>query len=790
MGLFVAKTTYKTDNTNSTAKGGNPTPFIDATTAMNAFDESRKWLRPYFDPIDELERIARNRPSSKIDPNLPRVTDGTMAATVQEQPKRIIQQVPTGAVTCKMYPEYAAIADIVLTERLIPLYARNGDMLQKSWNMLGKAMTYGLQTSYTFLTYRNGELHTDFVLPYVKDVIIEKGKVFAPDSNIGFMRSWYQKRDIQAIIEREKYLSANIKGYQPGWDLQMLANFMSAGAKAKSAEQQTPAEKEKGGETGGFEVVHAFQTGKGAEFYSFSPNFENGRPFRTKVTNDPRGKMPLDFLYCNVDLSNPLGRGQVELSGGIQNLIDQQMQMFQFMTTLMMGPPLQVWGDVDRTTIKYRPNAIWDMGANQNSLVKPIDLDNFAIQNFGNNYSLLKSQIYNLNNNQDHSISSESGNPAQSKTQAGVQASEQRLSISDNYLRKQYESWFSRQSETSLNIFFSEMQGNDKIELGPEQIDRLKSGAAAKFIKNNKLIVNYKEINNVAFEFIVDPDSSREADNVDQQAKLQEILAEVNQAGPVLSYYLGQDGKKLNIGELYKQRFQRMGLKNLDTILTDMTAEEAQAAKQAPFPIIDKPQIRINSADLSPEALIAALQAGGVNVNPQSAMGASAQAQLDYQVEMLKAQAQAQSLAAGQNQGADPNELALKHRELDLKQQQLDQATDQHATQTAIDVAKMAHEHTLGMVQALTPAEGTGEQTPPGQTSPTQKDVHQPAQPQQQQLPQDDGPLSQQEQQVAVALMHRGFSEGDVEQAIVLARQGMPLDQVVQTLGAKYAAAQ
>ena len=139
----------------------NKTPFITATDAYTAYDESRRWLRLYFEPLDEFERIARNKPSSKIDPSLPRVTDGTLAAIIQEQPKRVIQQLATGKASSPDYPEYAAVADIILQQRLVPMYNRMGDALQKQWNMIGKALTYGMSTSYTFFTSTNGKMHTD-----------------------------------------------------------------------------------------------------------------------------------------------------------------------------------------------------------------------------------------------------------------------------------------------------------------------------------------------------------------------------------------------------------------------------------------------------------------------------------------------------------------------------------------------------------------------------------------------------------------------------------------------------
>jgi hypothetical protein len=61
------------------------------------------------------------------------------------------------------------------------MYNRMGTALQKHWSMMSQAKTNGRSASYTFFTSTEGRLHTDFVIPYVKDVVSEKGKVYAPD---------------------------------------------------------------------------------------------------------------------------------------------------------------------------------------------------------------------------------------------------------------------------------------------------------------------------------------------------------------------------------------------------------------------------------------------------------------------------------------------------------------------------------------------------------------------------------------------------------------------------------
>lgn len=539
--------------------------YLDPKDLVKLFEDTKNYMRPFFQPLDELERLARNRPHTSVDANLPKVTDGTLAAVVQEQPKRVLQQTPTGSVKTPLDDTYGELAGHVLTEVLLPSANAQGNVLQKSWNMVGKALTYGAQPSYTFFTQTGDRMHTDFVLPYIKDVFPERGKVYAPDSNYTFMRAWYTKSDIQGIIDKEKRLMKKDKTYKPKWNIKALEALKERNNAKKDADAKNPSEKEKGTEFEGIEIIHAFQKGVGENFYSFTTDGVDGKDdevniLRTWKNPDPRGEMPIDWLYCNIDLSNPLGRGAVELSGGVQNLIDNQMQMFQFMSTMMMGPPLQVWGNVNKASIKFRPNALWDMGQNPTNKIEPYAVNNNALSNFPANYGLLKSQILNLNSSLDTSISADSGNPGFSKVPAGVKAQQQRLSISDNYMRKQYETWFQEQCETSLNIFFAEMEGTEELELSTDDLKLTTLDTLKEFYdKNtNTLKIPYSKIKDVRFKFQVDPSSSEENKDNDNAEKLVSVLE--------LAIKLPDPQIQQTIPALYRKIVEETGINGISDI--------------------------------------------------------------------------------------------------------------------------------------------------------------------------------------------------------------------------------
>ena len=98
---------------------------------------AKEAMQPFFDSFDEYERIAQNKPKNNIPDGLPRVTDGTVAAYVSSTPKAIIQQIPTGEVdSLDEDKELAGIAELVLSEKILPNANSTGSVIQKSWAAL------------------------------------------------------------------------------------------------------------------------------------------------------------------------------------------------------------------------------------------------------------------------------------------------------------------------------------------------------------------------------------------------------------------------------------------------------------------------------------------------------------------------------------------------------------------------------------------------------------------------------------------------------------------------------
>lgn len=588
--------------------------YLKNENIVETFKTSQTWTEGLTENFQEFERLARNKPHGSIPKEYPKTTDGTTASIIRKTPHRIIQQLPTGVVMSDTNDWLSVIADFIYTNKIIP-YANEGyALLQKCWQVTERFLTFGACPTYAPFVEHNGYFCTDLRLPYWADVFLQPGKLSDADSNYLFIRAWWQTKDIEALIASQEKLGKNV---EKTWDIANL-NLIKAFVSAKDSKSQTPAEREKQINTkGGVELITGFQRGVKSKFITF--HVASGLIVRTKENKDPRGELPVSFAYGDIDGSNPFGRSIIDLVGPLQNLMDSEMQMYQYNRALQLNPPLIKRGSFNKNKIKFAPNVIIDVGSNPDATVEPLKIDTTALANFPNNYGLMKSQMLNLLSSPDTSISADIGNPGFSKTDAGVKSSQANLSVDDNYVRKSFETWYEGWSETAINLYFGERTGVEELQLDQKTVNRLLDLVplgkfdARMLSADNKIRINYSSATE-ALHFRVNPSSSKKQDDLEQVGLLQEVVKIMT---PQVNYFLGQDGWKFDTGETYRLLLEKMNLQDIDKLLSKMNEKDAAAAKQAPFPIIDPPQIRL-MGQIPNASIGAALRHGGVEVDPNA----------------------------------------------------------------------------------------------------------------------------------------------------------------------------
>lgn len=767
-------------------------------------------MRPLFEPLTEFERIARNKPHPGIDKAYPKVTDGTTSSVIEKTPRRILQQIPTGLVTDAEDDWLGVVANFKLANQIIPNANDQFPFLQKCQIAISKSLTYGSQPAYIYFAKHGTTLSPDMKLPYIKDVFLEPGKVSDVDSNFIMMRAWYQPRDIDAIIAKENDLSERAQGrgetYESGWNIPALKEIRDS-VSQKDDLSTTPNERDRNNRNGGIEIIHCFQRGIGAKFYSI--HMKSKQVVRTRTNNDPRGEMPIHYLYATADVSNPIGRGFVEMVGPMQNLMDAEVQMFQYNRALMLNPPMLKTGNWNKNQAKLAPNVLVDLGNDSNAKWEPVKIDSTALSQFSQNYSLMQSQLYQLLSAPVSNVPAQSGSTTQSKTAQGVQQQNANLNVDDTFIRNQAEAWMQRIFATMLNIDFAERSGKEELQLDQETADSIRNLPdfdTTLVSPDNQIRIDY-DTDTKAMNWIVDAGSSEQQDDTNEIAELKEILADVN-ANPYSIQYIEQAGKTLNLGEVYKQLFGKLGLKEIDKILTDVPKNEQGQPQSTPPMAIDKPRLVINYSDVtSPTIQAALLQNAGIQADPQDIMQSNqAKAQMDAAAktpapdamanhpairlmdqldikftdlpedskqELLRELGIPSNMATPQQNDQSLQAISTAHtivqgqQDNANQQQQMDQQAQQNQAQNQLTAQ--------GQQQTADAAQNPQTAAEPAPKPSLRKPQESATQPSDQLTPQDHAYLQQ--------LLQMGLSEQQAGQALALIHHGYAVQDIIKMLG-------
>lgn len=625
------------------------------TTYQLAQTTARKsWIK-----YDEYERLANNEVRTDLPANMPKVNDGSLAATIRKVPKRIMAKPMSGKLKATDRDEdwVAKLATVILEQRIIPNANTDAPFLSKWQTALKNALIYGSQPIYTFFTQHGTYTGADFSVPYVKNVYLEPGKVSDMASDFIFMDSYYTKLQARRLVDKAKedaqsVTDGNLEEGDVIWDAKNLQAWYDAGPQGKDSQSMTREER-KGinqDDKGLYKLVTCFNRGYEAPFYTFAPNIAD-RVCGTQKNTNPTGDVPIIFLYADEDLINPYGTGLVQVAGPTQNVLDNLTQTDVLATQIGNQPPIDIHGDRSSTNLKslvYSPNAFWFSG---NATITPIVAVNPTMYNaLPNRFGLYKSQMQYQTGTFDNSVSAESGNPGFSKTDAGVNALQNVTNADDNFMLQRVGEAYSRAIKSMVNIHMNNMEGTELLKLEGDQIELLATTELVPTDENGEPMTEQIEVvwDHVrgSFDFTVDFQSSLKTNDMEQAANIQQAIAQVT---PQVSYYMGQDGYKFNLGAAYHSLLSTMRLENIDKIITKMTPEEKQQAAAAPFPIIDPPQIRINSADVPPEYVPGMLQNAGITAGQEKASPSyEIQAKLmDAQTKAFIAHNQATQIQAG-----------------------------------------------------------------------------------------------------------------------------------------------
>lgn len=562
-------------------------PFIEDINELHKLyletkNESDAWREDYH----EFERLADNDLIDDLDPSLPEVNDGTLAASLYKLPKRIVSTNLKGRVKSLDRDEawVTELANLQWENVIIPNANSQAPFYRKWKDAVRKAAIYGSVPIITLFVERGDYTGADFIVAQPQDVKLEPGKVSDNDSDVIFWDVYYTKQQVLGLIETAKEEQAQSeesdnKENVSEWDIEALESIAKADLQEERENREDYKNTGKDTRRKGIKFCIAFQRGVGAPFYMYHKATK--KAVRTWTNQDPTGDIPVHFLYCYQDMHNPYGVGIVKLAGGTQNALDYFRQADILATQLGLRPPISISGDTGETdldSIVYEQDAQWMIG---NASVNRQELSNQVYSQLPNRISQYKISLNQLIPTGDTSIAAGSGDQDYSKTPAGVKFQQSQLSIDDEDFKDNFFITFELVAKSMINIQFANMQGTDLMKLSNDERDLL-TQAGLEFPlgeegePSNELEVIWDEARS-KFDFEIDAEQDK---TQDEQKRLEALLkvVELRASDPSLEQALMMSGKKLNIGELFASIIQLTT--DNDKVLEDVTPEDMQGMEQ------------------------------------------------------------------------------------------------------------------------------------------------------------------------------------------------------------------
>jgi len=558
--------------------------YLEQSDLKNAYFEAERVAKDWYAPFAEYERLAGNKLSKELAKHMPKVNDGSLAASLLETPMQVLPSMQPGKFTSTTSKTawVNELANIIWKTKIVPNANTQASFFDKEQIALYRALKYGAQPRYNFYVSNETYSGSDWSLPYIKNLKLEPGKFSLEDCDYVFLDVYYTKLQLKRIIEQAKKdnKAAKAEGRKPDntWNLNNLQKLADMSMTSKEMEEQNINEREKQINASGIKTTICFNRGIGAPFFLFSKHLEEGELLREWKNPDPTGDLPITMQYCYETLESPYGIGRVELAGPTQNVLDYMTQAHVLATQLGLQPAKKLTGDISNTnlnSIVNRPDALWQMG---NANIETVNPASGMYGQFPNTFGLYKSQLQTLQGRTDGSVSSTSGNPTFSKTQAGVKMQEDRTNSQDNYLRNKADSASAKMAQKMMNVHMAQMQGADLLDIAEDDRERL---VKAGYFDDNPTTEDIPSINEIpilydelreTFEFEYDPRPESDDDEKNRWLELIDIAT----SNPNVIPALQASGYEFNLGEAFKKVISASGADGWDKVLVKLDPEQAQ----------------------------------------------------------------------------------------------------------------------------------------------------------------------------------------------------------------------
>lgn len=563
--------------------------YLKKTDIKDAYTESKKESQVWKENYEAFERLMDNGLMEGLDPNLPEVNDGSLAAALFKLPKRIVSSKLTGRAKVMTRDEawMTELANMVWTNKIVPNANSQAPFIRKWKDAVRKAAGYGSVPIINFFTTRGNYTGSDFIVAQPQDVILEAGKVSDYDSDVIFWEVYYSPSQLKQIIkDAKKEKPSKGKESYNQWDTEELQKILDSKQTTTRDGNDVPLkQQETDVKPKGYKFVVVVQRGVESPFYMYYP--ETDKVVREWSNPDPTGDIPIHYLYCYQDFVNPYGIGIVKLAGGTQNVLDYMRQADVLATQLGLRPPINIQGDADSADLEslvYAQDAMWFTGQ---AIVKREELANGVYAQLPSRIMMYKTSLNQLIPLGDiSSTQAGSGDPQQSKTPAGVRFQAANLSIDDEDFKDNLYVTYEAVAKSMINTHFANMEGSDLMKLSDDEREILiKAGMEFPEDENGEMSNEMEIVWDTArgeFDFEVEAEKDLDTERKEKLEGFTQV-AQLVASDPSMQQKLAESGKKLNEGELFSEMIKLIS--DNDKIITDIGPEDEQVDPMTGQPI-------------------------------------------------------------------------------------------------------------------------------------------------------------------------------------------------------------
>lgn len=612
----------------------NPNFTLTASDLVDKLEDSQEFMDKVTTGFAERnERIFYRKPSVHTNGQMEyaELVDNTLASYLEKMPKNIVQKLPTFVTDGH---SRSKAEDLVYEFIAVKILLRSGSskgygLLQKQWIELRNAATFGACAVYLPFENDNGEYTVGEVPIYWGDLYPEAWSTNLNSSNFIQFRSLKTEGDLQRIING---LDDEIGGT---WNKAGVQEVLDYGAGQNSGKIKTA-------------NIAAAMEGLPEHMYelfvyvddNWVVTWHYASETILRIIPNVSGRRRIVGLYSDYDGSSIMGRSLIDMAYGAQQTLTSLLRNFVYTSDYNTDPAKVVKGiSLNEDNFELKKGNTMFLNDEEGKM-ELLPIDTTTLQNFPNLYNLLKTVLLtSLPSSNDTSISSGSGDPTFSKTQAGVNSQDQKADIENNYYRKNYEQYFEMTLENKINIYLAEVKhiadmnnAVPMVVLDEEYANLVREAlteeqAAANYInEKNQVMLDLKSSRgvNISVNFESTRDMAKEEDlkrlntfmtGFFEAAKSDPSMAKVMRSVmPLLMQEMTKNSNLENSAKIAK---------TMQDALAEVAQEEKQAAaqaaqeaqkKNAQMDEVKAPTVSISFKDLPPAGKIAAAAKYGIEL--------------------------------------------------------------------------------------------------------------------------------------------------------------------------------